>query len=130
MREVVSTPSVAPPPSPYSQMVRAGGLLFISGQVAMDPQSGAFVLGDIQVQTRVAFGNLKLLLEDAGVSLDAVVKTTAYLTDYDRDFAGMNEVYREVFPSEPPARATLGISRLAEGLLVEIEAIAIDRTSS
>jgi 2-iminobutanoate/2-iminopropanoate deaminase len=125
MKIIPQTPSIAPPPSPYSLVTRGGGFLFISGQVSMEPTTHGFVLGGIEAQTKLSLDNLRLILADCGATLDDVVKTTVYLTDYQRDFQGMNRVFQEVFPTAPPARATLGVAALADGLLVEIEATAL-----
>jgi 2-iminobutanoate/2-iminopropanoate deaminase len=110
--------------APYSQAIRAGGLLFVSGQVALRPGSSEPVSDEIGGQTEQVFANLKAILEEAGSSLDRIVKTTVYLTNLD-DFQGMNEVYRQHVGDVPPARATIEVSKLPAGSLVEIDAIAL-----
>ena len=109
---------------PYSQAIVANGLVFCSGQVALDPATGALNPGYVAVQTRQALANLKAVLEAAGSSLHRVVKTTVYLADMD-DFAEMNAVYAEIFAGHAPARATVEVARLPKDALVEIDAIAL-----
>jgi 2-iminobutanoate/2-iminopropanoate deaminase len=125
-KEVVRTEE-APAPfhgAPYSQAIRAGGLLFVSGQVALRPGSSEPVSDAIAEQTEQVFANLRAILEAAGSSLEQIVKTTVYLTNLD-DFHGMNEVYRQYVGELPPARATIEVSKLPAGALVEIDAIAL-----
>ena len=110
--------------APYSQAIAAHGLVFVSGQIPIDPATELLVDGDISVQTRRVLDNLTGVLEAAGSSLGDVVKTTVFLTDLD-DFAAMNAVYAEYFTNEPPARSTIQVSKLPAGANVEIEAIAI-----
>jgi 2-iminobutanoate/2-iminopropanoate deaminase len=110
--------------APYSQAIRAGGLVFVSGQLALTP-GGHEIVGDgISEQTEQVFANLRAILEASGSGLDRIVKTTVYLRNLD-DFQGMNEVYRRHVGDVPPARATLEVSALPSGALVEIEAIAL-----
>ena len=108
---------------PYSAALRAGGLLFVSGQVPIDPSTGAMVDGDIAAQTRQVLQNLSALLEAGGASLSDVVRTTVYLADMN-DFAAMNEVYRSFFSEPYPARSTIQAARLPRDARVEIDAIA------
>ncbi|MCL6519334.1 MAG: RidA family protein [Armatimonadetes bacterium] len=108
---------------PYSQAIRAGEFLFISGQIGVDPATGKFVEGDTAAQTDRALRNIMNILEDSGATLNDVVKTTIYLADLN-DFAIVNEVYARYFDTEPPARATVEVSRLPKDAKVEIEAIA------
>jgi 2-iminobutanoate/2-iminopropanoate deaminase len=125
-KEAVRTEE-APAPfqgAPYSQAIRAGGLVFVSGQLALTPGAHSLVGEGIAEQTEQVFANLKAILEAAGSSLDRVVKTTVYLSDLD-DFQGMNEVYRRQVGDVPPARATLEVAALPSGALVEIDAIAL-----
>jgi 2-iminobutanoate/2-iminopropanoate deaminase len=125
-KEAVRT-EAAPAPfqgAPYSQAIKAGGLLFVSGQVALCPGSAEPVSDAIDGQTEQVFANLKVILEAAGSSLDRIVKTTVYLTNLD-DFQGMNDVYRQYVGDLPPARATIEVSKLPAGSLVEIDAIAL-----
>lgn len=108
---------------PYSQAIRAGSLLFCSGQIALDPATGAMIEGDVEAQTRQALANLQAVLEAAEVGLGAVVKTTIFLVDL-ADFQRVNAIYAEYFPGVPPARSTVEVSRLPRDARVEIEAIA------
>lgn len=124
MRETVSTSKAPGAIGPYSQAVKTESFLFLSGQVALNPESGQLVGGDIKAQTEQVLKNLKAVLEAAGSSLSAVVKTTVFLADMD-DFAAMNEVYGRFFSADPPARATVEAARLPKEARVEIEAIAL-----
>ena len=110
--------------APYSQAIRAGGLVFVSGQIALTPGDLQLVGEGIAEQTEQVFTNLRAILEAAGSGLDRIVKTTVYLRNFD-DFQGMNEVYRRHVGDVPPARATLEVSALPSGALVEIDAIAL-----
>ena len=123
MREAVSTPAAPAAIGPYSQAVRAGSLLFVSGQIPLDPQTGALVPGDIAAQTHRVFQNLSAILQAAGLSLDHVVRTTVYLADMN-EFAAMNEVYGTYFTAPFPARATVQAARLPKDARVEIDVIA------
>jgi 2-iminobutanoate/2-iminopropanoate deaminase len=109
--------------APYSQAIRCGDLVFVSGQLAIDPKTNDVVGTTIGEQTEQVFANLRAILEEAGSGLDRLVKTTVFLIDLG-DFAGMNEVYARHVGNQPPARATVEISKLPSGALVEIEAIA------
>jgi 2-iminobutanoate/2-iminopropanoate deaminase len=109
---------------PYSQGIAAGGFLFISGQVPLDPESGETVGEGIEQQVERVLENLKAILAAGGADLRSVVKTTVYLTDL-KDFPRMNEVYRNYFMEEPPARATVQVAALPRGVRVEIDAIAV-----
>jgi len=125
-REAIRT-EAAPAPfqgAPYSQAIKAGGLLFVSGQVALQPGASEPVSDTIGEQTDQVFANLRAILEAAGSSLDRIVKTTVYLTDLG-DFQAMNEAYKQYVGELPPARATIEVSNLPAGSLVEIEAIAL-----
>jgi 2-iminobutanoate/2-iminopropanoate deaminase len=125
-KEVVHTEE-APAPfqgAPYSQAIRAGGLVFVSGQVALRPGTAEIVGDGIGEQTEQVFANLRAILEAAGSGLDRIVKTTVYLRNLDH-FQGMNEVYRQHVGDAPPARATLEVSALPSGALVEIDAVAL-----
>ena len=125
-KEAIRT-EAAPAPfqgAPYSQAIKAGGLLFVSGQVALQPGASEPVSDTIGEQTDQVFANLRAILEAAGSSLDRIVKTTVYLTDLG-DFKAMNEVYKQYVGELPPARATIEVSKLPAGSLVEIEAIAL-----
>jgi len=126
MKEPIRT-DAAPAPfqgAPYSQAIKANGLVFVSGQVALDPEAQALVPGGIAEQTEQVFANLRAILEEAGSSLDRIVKTTVFLQSFD-DFGGMNEVYARHAGSVPPARSTFEVVKLPSGALVEIEAVAL-----
>lgn len=123
MRSAIKTDSAPAAVGPYSQAVRAGRWLFVSGQIALDPATGALVDGDIAAQTRQVMLNIGAVLAAAGSSFEDVVKTTVYLADLD-DFSAMNEVYGSFFAAPAPARATIEASRLPRNAKVEIEAIA------
>jgi len=123
-KEVVRSDSAPLPIGPYSQAIRAGGLLYLSGQIALDPATGQFLAGDIKAQTRRVLQNLAAVLEAAGSSMDRVVKTTVFLKDIN-DFGAMNEEYQSVFRDLPPARSTVQVARLPRDALVEIELIAL-----
>ncbi len=123
MREAVFTSEAPPAIGPYSQAIRAGEFLFLSGQIPLDPATGEVVAGDVAVQTDRVLRNLRAVLEAAGSSLDAVVKTTVFLADLN-DFSAMNAVYGRYFPSPAPARATVEVARLPRDVRIEIDAIA------
>ena len=123
MREAVSTPNAPAAIGPYSQAIRTGHLLFVSGQIPLDPASGILVTGGIADQTERVLQNLGAILRAAGGSFDHVVKTTVYLADMS-EFAAMNEVYGRYFPSPAPARATIQAARLPRDVRVEIDLIA------
>jgi 2-iminobutanoate/2-iminopropanoate deaminase len=110
--------------APYSQAIKAGGFVFVSGQLGLEPGAKEMVEGGITPQTEQVFANLRAILEEAGSSLDRVVKTTVYLQNLD-DFAAMNDVYKKYVGDTPPARATVEVAKLPSGSLVEIEAIAV-----
>jgi 2-iminobutanoate/2-iminopropanoate deaminase len=125
-KDVVRTES-APAPfqgAPYSQAIKANGFVFVSGQLALRPGEKDLTGGDIGAQTEQVLANLRAILEEAGSSLDQLVKTTVFLQNLD-DFAGMNEVYAKHVGSTPPARSTVEVAKLPSGALVEIEAIAL-----
>ena len=123
-KKVVSTDAAPKAIGPYSQAIRAGNLLFISGQVALDPKTGNMVGTDIKTQTKQCLENIKGVLAAAGASLSSVVKTTVFLKDMDH-FGEMNQVYQQYFSSEAPARSTVEVGRLPKDALVEIESVAI-----
>lgn len=124
MKEIIATDRAPQAIGPYSQAVRAGNLIFASGQIPIDPATGQFVPGGVAEQTEQVLKNLTALFEAAGVGLDQVVKTTVFLADMD-DFVAMNEVYGRYFSEAPPARATVQAARLPRDARVEIEAIAV-----
>ncbi len=123
-REQIATGAAPAAIGPYSQGIAAGGLVFASGQIPLDPITGQIIEGDIRAQTRRVLDNLQAILEAAGTSLDQVVKTTVFLAHFS-DFAAMNEVYAEYFTSAPPARSTVPVAELPRGALIEIEAVAL-----
>jgi 2-iminobutanoate/2-iminopropanoate deaminase len=108
---------------PYSQAVKAGGLVFVSGQIPIDPKSGNVIQVDIKVQTRQVMENAKAILSAAGCGMSQVVKTTIYLQNMS-DFAAVNEIYGGYFPSDPPARATVEVSRLPKDVAIEMDFVA------
>jgi 2-iminobutanoate/2-iminopropanoate deaminase len=122
-RRVVTSPDAPAPVAAYSQAIASGDLLFCSGQIPIDPKTGEMVTGGIEAETEQVIANLKAVLAAAGATLGDVVKTTVYLSNFD-DFAAMNAIYVRAFPTEPPARATVGVAALPRGAKVELEAIA------
>jgi len=124
VKDIIQTESAPKAIGPYSQAIRAGGFLFLSGQIPIDPQSGQFVAGGIAEQTEQVLKNLAAVLEAAGSALDRVVKATVFLADMD-EFAAMNAVYGNYFSSNPPARATVEVARLPRDARVEIDVIAL-----
>jgi 2-iminobutanoate/2-iminopropanoate deaminase len=123
VRQAVSTPSAPKAIGPYSQAVRAGSLLFVSGQVPIDPATGNIITGDIAAQTHRIFQNIGEILKAGGASFDHVVRTTVFLADMN-DFAAMNDAYGTFFSSPFPARATVQVSRLPKDARIEIDVIA------
>lgn len=124
MKEVISTEKGPKAIGPYSQAIKAGGFVFISGQVAFDPSTSQIVEGDVARQTARVLDNLKAIAEAAGTSLEKAVKATVYLKDMG-EFAAMNEVYAKYFATNPPARATVEVARLPRDVRVEIDLIAL-----
>jgi 2-iminobutanoate/2-iminopropanoate deaminase len=124
VKEIISTKHAPRAIGPYSQAVRAGNLVFASGQIPIDPATGNFVSGGVAEQTEQVIKNLSSVLEAAGVGLHQVIKTTVFLADMD-DFSAMNEVYGRYFTENPPARATVQAARLPRDARVEIDAIAV-----
>lgn len=123
MKQVIHTDKAPAAIGPYSQAIQIGQLLFTSGQVPIDPETGAIVEGGIQEQARQSLNNIKAILNAAGTNMGAVVKTTVFLQDMN-DFAAMNEVYAQFFQEPYPARFAVQVGRLPKDALVEIEAIA------
>ena len=123
-RKHVSTPDAPKPIGPYSQGVIAGGFLFVSGQIPLDPLTDELVQGDIEVQTERVMENLMAILKAAKLDASGVVKTTIYLADLS-DFPRVNGVYGRYFEKDPPARATVEVSRLPKGVGVEIDLTAV-----
>jgi 2-iminobutanoate/2-iminopropanoate deaminase len=125
-KQAISSPKAAKPVGPYSAALRAGQLLFVSGQVPLDPATGAMVGGDIATQARRALENVGLLLDAAGLSFAEVVRTTVFLADMN-DFKAMNDVYATFFKEPYPARSTVQAARLPRDARIEIDAIAVYR---
>ena len=123
MRQAVSTPSAPQAIGPYSQGIRAGAFLFVSGQVPLDPATGTLVDGDVAAQTHQVLRNIGEILKAGGASYDHVVRTTVFLADMN-DFAAMNAVYAGYFNAPAPARATVQVSRLPRDARIEIDVIA------
>ena len=123
MKQVIHTDSAPAAIGPYSQAIQIGDLLFVSGQVPIDPSTGAIVEGDVKAQAQQSLNNLKAILNAAGTNMGAVVKTTVFLADMN-DFAAMNEVYAQFFQEPFPARSADQAARLPKDAKVEIEAIA------
>jgi 2-iminobutanoate/2-iminopropanoate deaminase len=124
MKETVTTDRGPKPIGPYSQAVKAGGFLYLSGQVALDPKTNEMTGADIRQQTERVLENIKGILEAAGSNLHHVVKTTVFLKDMN-EFPQMSEIYGRYFTSAPPARSTVQVARLPKDALVEIEVIAV-----
>ena len=124
MREVISTKDAPQAIGPYSQAIRANGLVFVSGQVAIDPATQQVISGDVAVQTDRALKNLSAILRAAGSGLEKAVRSTVFLKSM-ADFAAMNEVYGKYFSAAPPARSTVEVARLPKDMLVEIDVIAL-----
>ena len=124
MRQVVSTDGAPKAIGPYSQGIDSGSLVFVSGQIPIDPATGQFVSGGIAEQTERALKNVEAVLAKAGLTPAHVVRTTVFLIDLN-EFAAMNEVYARHFPKDPPARSTVQVAALPKGARVEIDAIAV-----
>lgn len=123
MKKIISTPNAPAAIGPYAQAVEAGGLIFISGQLPIDPATGAMAPAEIKAQTEAVIKNLESILKSEGLSLENVLKTTVFMADLGQ-FAAMNEVYGRFFAANPPARATVEVKALPKAALVEIEAVA------
>lgn len=124
MRERIFTPEAPEPIGPYSQAILAEGVLFCSGQIPIDPQTGELVAGDVAAQAERAFRNLEAVLKAAGKSFDDVVRTSLYLVDM-ADFAAVNAVYDRCFGSAKPARSTIAVAALPKGARIEIDCVAL-----
>ncbi|GHU90950.1 endoribonuclease [Spirochaetia bacterium] len=124
MKKIIATSKAPQAIGPYSQGVLGGGLVFVSGQLPVEPASGNISAGDITGQTEQSLKNLKAVLEEAGCTLGDVVKVTVYLAQIN-DFAAMNDVYKKYFPADCPARSAFQVANLPKAALVEIEAIAV-----
>jgi len=127
-REIVATDAAPGAVGPYSQAVRTDQLVFTAGQIPLDPATGKLVGGSIEDQTRRVLENVKAVLEAAGSGLEMVVKSTVFMTDFN-DFQRMNAVYAEFFPDRPPARSAVQVAALPLGASVEIETIALKKSS-
>lgn len=125
-REIITTSDAPAAIGPYSQAVRAGGFVFISGQIPMDPETGEVVGGGVAAEAERALDNLEAVLSAAGLGFQDVVKTTLFLTSM-ADFNEVNQVYARRFTAAPPARATIAVAELPRGVHVEIEAVALVR---
>ena len=125
MKKVISTTKAPAAIGPYSQAIKVGNLVYTSGQIPIDPATGVFVAGGIKEQTRQSLLNVKAILEEAGLTMSDVVKTTVFMADMN-DFADMNAVYAEFFAESYPARSAVAVKTLPKGALVEIEVIAYE----
>ena len=123
MKQVISTPQAPAAIGPYSQAIRVGDLVVTSGQIPIDPTTGSFVEGGIEEQTRQSLTNVRAILEETGLTMSNVIKTTVFLADM-ADFADMNAVYAEFFAKPFPARSAVAVKSLPKGALVEIEVVA------
>ena len=124
MKQIIATSAAPAAIGPYAQAVKANGFVITSGQLPIDPATGAFAASDIAGQTRQSLKNVQAVLAQAGLGMENIIKTTVFLKDMN-DFAAMNEVYAAFFPSQPPARSAVEVARLPKDALVEIEAIAV-----
>ena len=125
MKEVITAPNAPKAMGPYSQAIRLNGMVFVSGQIPLDPQTGDLVSGSIQAQTERVLENLKAVLQGAGLTLEHVVKTSVFLKNM-ADFSQMNDIYGKYFSSNPPARTTVEVARLPRDVQVEMDVIAVD----
>lgn len=124
MKTIISTTKAPAAIGPYSQAVLVNGMLFTSGVIPIDPETNMLVQGDVEVQARQAIGNLKNLIEASGSAMDKVVKTTVFIKNMN-DFGKINDIYKEFFTSDFPARSCVEVARLPKDVLIEIEAIAV-----
>jgi 2-iminobutanoate/2-iminopropanoate deaminase len=124
MREVIATEQAPQAIGPYSQAIRAQGLIFTSGQIAIDPATAQIIAGDVSAQTDRVLKNLSAILQASGSSLEKVLRCTVFLKNMG-DFTAMNEVYGRYFKQEPPARSTVEVARLPKDVLIEIDVIAL-----
>lgn len=123
MKKIYRTDKAPAPVGPYSQAVEAGGFLFCSGQIAIDPKTGTVMTGPIEEQAKQVLENIHAVLVEAGLGFQNIVKTTIFLTNMN-DFAAVNEVYSRYFSEQPPARSTVAVAGLPKGVHVEIEVLA------
>lgn len=124
MKTIISTTKAPAAIGPYSQAVLVNGMLFTSGVIPIDPETNTLVQGDVEVQARQAIGNLKNLIEASGSAMDKVVKTTVFIKNMN-DFGKINDIYKEFFTCDFPARSCVEVARLPKDVLIEIEAIAV-----
>ncbi len=124
MKTIISTAKAPAAIGPYSQAVLVNGMLFTSGVIPIDPETNTLVQGDVEVQARQAIGNLKNLIEASGSAMDKVVKTTVFIKNMN-DFGKINDIYKEFFTNDFPARSCVEVARLPKDVLIEIEAIAV-----
>lgn len=124
MKKVIATKQAPAAIGPYSQAIEVGNMLFASGQLGLDPETGDFAVGGVKAQTEQSFRNIKAILAEAGYTMENVVKTTVYLADM-ADFAVVNEVYAAQFSGDYPARSAVAVKTLPKNGLVEIEVIAV-----
>ena len=124
MKTIITTPKAPAAIGPYSQAILVNGMLFTSGVIPIDPETNTLVQGDVEAQARQAIGNLKNLIEASGSSMEKVVKTTVFIKDMN-DFGKINDIYKEFFTSDFPARSCVEVARLPKDVLIEIEAIAV-----
>lgn len=124
MKKVIATTKAPAAIGPYNQAIQVGNMLFASGQLGLDPATGNFPEGGVKEQTIQSFQNIKAILEEAGFSINDVVKTTVYLADM-ADFAAMNEIYASQFEGDFPARSAVAVKTLPKNALVEVEVIAV-----
>lgn len=124
MKTIISTAKAPAAIGPYSQAVLVNGILFTSGVIPIDPETNTLVQGDVEVQARQAIGNLKNLIEASGSAMDKVVKTTVFIKNMN-DFGKINDIYKEFFTNDFPARSCVEVARLPKDVLIEIEAIAV-----
>ena len=125
MREIIATGRAPKAIGPYSQAIRAAGLIFTSGQIAIDPATQQVIAGDVSAQTERVLKNLSAILQEAGSGMEKVVRCTVFLKNMG-DFVAMNEVYARYFKQDPPARSTVEVARLPKDVLVEIDVIAAE----
>lgn len=123
MKKIIRTANAPKPVGPYSQAVEAGGFIFCSGQIAIDPKTDQVMTGPVEQQTKQVIENIEAVLKEAGLTLQNVIKSTIFLTNMN-DFQAVNEVYSRYFVEQPPARSTIAVSALPKGVNVEIEVIA------
>ncbi len=122
LKKIIYTPNAPKPKGPYSQAVSYNGILYISGQIPIDPKTGEVICGNIEAQARQVLENLKAIAEASGAKMHDVLKVSCYLSDMN-DFEGFNKIYAEYFPDEPPARTTLQAAKLPANARLEIDAI-------